>query len=71
MGKQIDLSGCNDPAPVIKLNIADVEIELRVCFSLSCCKLMFRNHDEEGKDYRTSFAGAVFSMYQRKEGETV
>lgn len=71
MGKQIDLSGCNDPAPVIKLNIADVEIELRVCFSLSCCKLMFRNHDEEGKDYRTSFAGAVFSMYQQKEGETV
>ena len=71
MGKQIDLSGCNDPAPVIKLNISDVEIELRVCFSLSCCKLMFRNHDEEGKDYRTSFAGAVFSMYQQKEGETV
>lgn len=71
MGKQIDLSGCNDPAPVIKLNISDVVIELRVRFSLSCCKLMFQSHDEEGKDYRTSFAGAVFSMYQQKEGETV
>ena len=50
--------------PVIKIVIAKTEVQIRVLFSMNCCKVFFNSH-ELGDDYRTSFVKSVFHMYKQ------
>ncbi len=49
-------------ADSIKLNISGSEIDICVLFSLHCCITMF-DQCKKGNDYRSSFAKAIFHMY--------
>ncbi len=56
-------------APIIKIVISEIEIQLRIFFNISCCEIMFEQH-EQGVDYRSAFAKAVFHMYRKTTENT-
>lgn len=65
MSNNIDFWALRDNAQIIKIQIAEVEIQLRVFFSVNCCENMFESH-QKGDDYRTAFAKSIFHMYQQR-----
>lgn len=64
MGNNIDFWTLRDNAPTIKIQIAEIEIQLRIFFNVNCCEKMFESH-QKGDDYRTAFAKSIFYMYQQ------
>lgn len=64
MGNNIDFWTLRDNAPIIKIQIAEIEIQLRIFFNVNCCENMFESH-QKGDDYRTAFAKSIFYMYQQ------
>ena len=64
MSNNIDFWTLRDNAPIIKIQIAEIEIQLRIFFNVNCCENMFESH-QKGDDYRTSFAKSIFYMYQQ------
>lgn len=70
MDDRIDLVAFRDNAPLITLCLSDKEISIRVFFSINCCKIMFECH-EQGNDYRSAFAKAVFHMYQQTDKDKI
>lgn len=68
MKEKTDLSGYLANIPIIKIKILEFEIQIRVLFSMKCCEIMFKNHNQ-GDDYRLAFAKAVFHMYQNTDNK--
>ena len=64
MSKETDLSAFMNDAPIIKISISKIEVQIRVFFSINCCEIMFEQY-EQTNDYRIAFAKAVFHMYQQ------
>lgn len=64
MGKETDLSAFMNDAPIIKISISEIEVQIRVFFSINCCEIMFEQY-EQTNNYRIAFAKAVFYMYQQ------
>lgn len=66
MGKETDLSAFMNDAPIIKISISKIEVQIRVFFNINCCEIVFEQY-ERTQNYRTAFAKAVFHMYQQTE----
>lgn len=66
MSEIIDLSELKNNAPIIKITVAKVAIEIKVFFNLNCCKILFNCH-EQGENFRTSFTKSIFHMYKQFE----
>ena len=64
MSNNIDFWTLRDNAPIIKIQIAEIEIQIRIFFNVNCCENMFESH-QKGDDYRTAFAKSIFYMYQQ------
>ena len=62
MSNNIDFWTLRDNAPIIKIQIAEIEIQIRIFFNVNCCENMFESH-QKGNDYRTAFAKSIFYMY--------
>jgi hypothetical protein len=69
MDKKSDLTAFMNNAPIITIIISEQKMKFRVFFSMNCCKKMFEYH-EQGDDYRSAFAKAVFPMYQQISYDT-
>ena len=67
MSNNIDFWTLRDNAPIIKIQIAEIEIQIRIFFNVNCCENMFESH-QKGNDYRTAFAKSIFYMYQQGAG---
>lgn len=63
MGQNIDLSALIKDTPVTKLTVSGIEVYIKIFFSFSCCKRMFKYY-EEGADYRLAFIKTIYYMYQ-------
>lgn len=63
MSDRIDFSSFRDNAPMITISLSGRNVNIRVFFSMNCCTEMFERH-EQGDDFRTAFAKAVFLMFQ-------
>ena len=63
MGQNIDLSTLMKDTPVTKVTVTEIEIYIKIFFSFSSCKMMFKYH-EEGADYRLAFIKTIYHMYQ-------
>lgn len=71
MNEIIDLIELKNNSPLIKIVIAEVEVQIQVFFSMNCCEIFF-NRYEQGDSFRTAFAKSVFHMYkQGKDNEDV
>ena len=66
MSDRIDFSSFRDSAPMITISLSGRNVNIRVFFSMNCCTEMFEHH-EQGDDFRTAFAKAVFLMFQNTE----
>ncbi len=66
MNEIINITELRNNAPLIKIKIHETELQIRVFFSMSCCKILFDCH-EQGDSFRTSFAKSVFHMYKQAE----
>ena len=66
MSDRIDFSSYRDSAPMITISLSGKNVNIRVFFSMNCCTEMFEHH-EQGDDFRTAFAKAVFLMFQNTE----
>ena len=55
MSNNIDFWTLRDNAPIIKIQIAEIEIQIRIFFNVNCCENMFESY-QKGDDYRTAFA---------------
>lgn len=64
MSEETNLSAFMNDAPIIKISISKIEVQIRVFFSINCCEIMFEQY-EQTNDYRIAFAKAVFHMYQQ------
>ena len=47
----------------IILLISQVEVHIRIFFSMNCCETLFESY-EECNDYRIAFANVVFEMFE-------
>lgn len=63
MEQNIDLSILVKDTPVTKITVSGIDIYIKIFFSFSCCKMMFKYH-EEGDDYRLAFIKTIYHMYQ-------
>jgi hypothetical protein len=61
--QNIDLSILVKDTPVTKITVSGIDIYIKIFFSFSCCKMMFKYH-EEGDDYRLAFIKTIYHMYQ-------
>lgn len=66
MSDRIDFSSFRDNAPIITISLSGRDANICVFFSMNCCTKMFEHH-EQGDDFRTAFAKAVFLMFQNTE----
>lgn len=66
MSEIIDLSKLKNNAPIIKITVAKIAIEIKVFFNLNCCEILFDCH-EQGDTFRTSFVKSIFHMYKQFE----
>lgn len=71
MNEIIDLVELKNNSPLIKIVLAETEVQIQVFFSMNCCEIFFNRH-EQGDSFRTAFAKSVFHMYkQGKDSEDV
>ena len=61
MSDRIDFSSFRDNAPIITISLSGRDANICVFFSMNCCTKMFEHH-EQGDDFRTAFAKAVFPI---------
>lgn len=64
MRNETDFSSFLNNAPIIKISISKIEIQIRIFFGITCCEIMFEQY-EQTNNYRTAFAKTVFYMYQQ------
>ncbi|WP_124041414.1 hypothetical protein [Clostridium perfringens] len=68
MKEKADLSVHLANIPIIKIKILELEIQIRVLFSMRCCEIMFNNYNQ-GDNYRLAFTKAVFHMYKNTDNK--
>jgi len=55
-------------APIISIPLSDKEVKTQIFFSINCCMKLFECY-EQGGDYRSAFAKAIFHMYQQTNSD--
>ena len=69
MSQKINLSTLINDSPIIKIVVSEIEVPIRIFFSINCCEIMFEQY-KQTNDYRIAFAKAVFHMYQQTSKDT-